>query len=98
MWLAPQSYLEYRIASTCFLGQGLVDAGIPILWPPGGHAIYIDADAFLPHIPAEAFPGHAVACAFYLEGGVRSCEIGAHNKKPRIAQINGICPQISPLL
>ena len=93
-----QSYLEYRIASTRFLGQGLVDAGIPILWPPGGHAIYINASAFLPHIPAEAFPGHAVACAFYLEGGVRSCEIGAHNKKPRIAQINGICPQTSHLL
>lgn len=72
-----QSYLEYRIASTRFLGEGLMRAGIPILWPPGGHAIYINASAFLPHIPATAFPGHAVACAFYLEGGIRSCEIGA---------------------
>ena len=72
-----QSYLEYRIASTRFLGEGLMRAGIPILWPPGGHAIYIDASAFLPHIPVTAFPGHAVACAFYLEGGIRSCEIGA---------------------
>ncbi|CAK0761929.1 hypothetical protein CVIRNUC_002907 [Coccomyxa viridis] len=75
--VVDESYLEYRIASTRFLGQGLADAGIPVLWPPGGHAIYINASAFLPHIPAEAFPGHAVACAFYLEGGVRSCEIGS---------------------
>ena len=74
--MGVQSYLEYRIASTRFLGEGLMRAGIPILWPPGGHAIYIDASAFLPHIPPTAFPGHAVACAFYLEGGIRSCEIG----------------------
>ena len=69
-----------------------MDAGIPILWPPGGHAIYINASAFLPHIPAEAFPGHAVACAFYLEGGVRSCEIGAHNNKSLPVQSNSACP------
>jgi tryptophanase len=72
-----QDYLEYRIASTRYLGEGLQRAGIPIVTPPGGHAIYIDAAAFLPHIPAPQFPGHAVAVAFYLEGGIRSCELGA---------------------
>lgn len=65
------------MASTRFLGNGLVKLGVPIVEPPGGHAIYIDAAAFLPHIPRGQFPGHAVAVALYLEGGVRSCEIGA---------------------
>lgn len=71
-----QDYLEYRIASTLYLGEGLQRCGIPIVTPPGGHAIYIDAAAFLPHIPNSQFPGHAVAVAFYLEGGIRSCELG----------------------
>ncbi len=72
-----QDYLEYRIASTRYLGEGLQRAGIPILTPPGGHAIYINAGEFLPHIPRDKFPGQAMACAFYLEGGIRSVEIGA---------------------
>ena len=72
-----QDYLEYRIASTRYLGEGLQRTGIPIVTPPGRHAIYIDAAAILPHIPAGQFPGHAVAVAFYLEGGIRSCELGA---------------------
>jgi tyrosine phenol-lyase len=71
-----EDYLAYRIASTTYLGEGLKKAGIPIVEPPGGHAIYVDAGAFLPHIPPSKFPGHAVACAFYEEGGVRGCEIG----------------------
>lgn len=75
--VVQEDYLNYRIASTRYLGNGLLEAGIPIVEPPGGHAIYVDAGAFLPHIPPEEFPGHAVACAFYLEGGIRGCEIGS---------------------
>lgn len=71
-----QEYLRYRFASTRFLGNGLLRLGVPIVEPPGGHAIYIDAAAFLPHVPRAHFPGHAVAVALYEEGGVRSCEVG----------------------
>jgi tyrosine phenol-lyase len=74
--VVDEDYLRYRIVSTKYLGDGLRRHGVPIVEPPGGHAIYIDARAFLPHIPQEAFPGQAAACAFYLEGGVRGCEIG----------------------
>ncbi len=74
--VVQEDYLDYRIASTRYLGEGLVKAGIPIVQPPGGHAIYVDAGSFLPDIPPREFPGHAVACAFYLEGGIRGCEIG----------------------
>jgi len=72
-----ESYLEYRIKSTEYLGKRLTDAGIPIIEPPGGHAIYIDAKAFAPHIPPAKFPGQAVSCAIYVEGGIRGCEIGS---------------------
>jgi tryptophanase len=71
-----EDYLRYRMASTRYLGEGLVRVGMPIVQPPGGHAVYIDAGAFLSHIPPQEFPGHALACAFYIEGGVRSVEIG----------------------
>jgi tryptophanase len=74
--VVDEHYLRYRIASTRYLGEGLVKCGIPIVQPPGGHAIYIDAGAFLPHIPATELPAQALACAFYLEGGIRSVEIG----------------------
>src|SRR5450755_4119839 len=72
-----QDYLEYRIASTAYLGNHIAEQGVPIVQPPGGHAIYLDARAFLPHVPVEQFPGVALACELYLEGGIRSVEIGS---------------------
>jgi tyrosine phenol-lyase len=72
-----EEYLKYRIASTAFLGNHIASEGVPIVQPPGGHAIYIDARAFLPHIPTSQFPGIALAVELYLEGGIRSVEIGS---------------------
>jgi tryptophanase len=69
-------YLEYRIASTAYLGNHIAEQGVPIVQPPGGHAIYIDARACLPHIAPDHFPGVALANELYLEGGIRSVEIG----------------------
>src|SRR3989440_6824881 len=71
-----EDYLRYRIASTAYLGNHIAEQGVPIVQPPGGHAIYIDARAFLPHIPPAQFPGVALAAALYVEGGIRSVEIG----------------------
>ena len=71
-----EDYLRYRIASTAYLGEHIAQQGVPIVQPPGGHAIYLDARAFLPHIPLNEFPGVALAAELYLEGGIRSVEIG----------------------
>jgi tryptophanase len=72
-----EDYLEYRIASTAYLGNHIAEQGVPIVQPPGGHAIYIDARAFLPHVRPDQFPGVALANELYLEGGIRSVEIGS---------------------
>ncbi|MCA9293447.1 MAG: tryptophanase [Phycisphaerales bacterium] len=72
-----EDYLQYRIRSTGYLGDKLLEAGIQIVEPPGGHAIYVDAKHLCPHIPQAQFPGQAVVCALYRLGGIRACEIGS---------------------
>jgi tryptophanase len=72
-----ESYLAYRLGQTAYLANILLENGIPIVRPPGGHAIYLDAGALLPHIPHGEFPGQSLAAALYLEGGIRSVEIGS---------------------
>jgi tryptophanase len=72
-----EKYLEYRIKQVRFLGDELEKRGIPILVPTGGHAVYLDAKRFAPHIPCEQYPGQSIACEIYLEGGVRTVEIGS---------------------
>ena len=75
--VVDEHYLEYRIKSVEYLGNKLVEAGVPIIEPPGGHAIYIDAKRFLPNIPPEQYPGQSIVCELYLEGGIRAVEIGS---------------------
>jgi len=72
-----ERYLSYRVAVNRYLAEGLHQIGIPTMMPPGGHAVYIDAKSFLPHIPPEHFPGQALAVALYEAEGIRSCEIGS---------------------
>ncbi len=71
------NYLRYRIRSTEYLGEALDRAGVPIVKPVGGHAVYIDARALLPHVPPLEYPGQALAVALYEAGGIRSVEIGS---------------------
>jgi tyrosine phenol-lyase len=75
--ILDEHYLQYRLRSVEYLGDKLVSIGVPIIEPPGGHAIYIDAKRFLPEIPADQYPGQSVVCELYLEGGIRAVEIGS---------------------
>jgi tryptophanase len=72
-----EEYLAYRLGQTAYLGENLLAAGIPIIEPPGGHAVYLDAGSFLPSIPADGFPGQSLAVELYREGGIRGVEIGS---------------------
>jgi tyrosine phenol-lyase len=72
-----EDYLHYRVRSVEYLGEHLLEAGVNIVEPPGGHAIYIDAAAFCPHIPQSQFPGQALVCALYRHAGIRAVEIGS---------------------
>lgn len=72
-----ENYLAYRLAHTRYLADRLVEAGIPIVEPPGGHAVYLDALRFLPHMPRDQFPGQALVVGLYREGGIRGVEIGS---------------------
>jgi tryptophanase len=74
--VVDEDYLTYRIRSTAYLGEALVESGVPCVQPIGGHAVYIDAGALLPHVAPLEYPGQALAVALYREGGIRSCEIG----------------------
>ena len=74
--VVDHDYLRYRIRSTAYLGEALVEAGIPVVRPIGGHAVYLDARALLPQIAPLQYPGQSLAIALYEAGGIRSCEIG----------------------
>jgi len=75
--VVDEDYLAYRLRSVAYLGEKLTAAGVPIVEPPGGHAVYIDARALLPQVPALQYPGQSLACELYVTGGIRSCEIGS---------------------
>ncbi len=74
--LEPE-YLAYRMAQTAYLAERLMEVGAPIIEPPGGHAVYLDAGRLLPHIARDEFPGQSLAIELYLEGGIRGCELGS---------------------
>lgn len=75
--ITHEDYLQYRIRSTEYLGEKITAAGVPIVLPVGGHAVYIDAKTMLKHIPKSQFPGQSLVVELYLEGGIRGCEIGS---------------------
>ena len=75
--ILDENYLQYRVRTIEYLGEKLVKAGVPLILPTGGHAVYLDASKFCEHIPNWQFPGQSIACALYLKGGIRTCEIGS---------------------
>ena len=75
--IVDEDYLEYRMASTRYLGEALTELGVPIVKPVGGHAVYIDAKSLLPHIPPLDYPAQSLAVALYVTGGIRGVEIGS---------------------
>lgn len=75
--ILDENYLQYRVRTIEYLGEKLVKAGVPLILPTGGHAVYLDASKFCEHIPSWQFPGQSIACALYLKGGIRTCEIGS---------------------
>jgi len=70
-------YLHYRIRSTAYLGEKLRQKGVPVVWPIGGHAVYVDAKKLYPHIPVKQFPGQTLVCDLYIAGGIRCVEVGS---------------------
>lgn len=72
-----EDYLQYRIRSMEYLTEKLVAAGVPVMQPAGGHAVYLDAKQFMGHIPVDQYPGQVLACELYVQGGIRACEIGS---------------------
>jgi tryptophanase len=93
-----EDYLGYRIRTAEYIGEKLLEAGIQIIEPPGGHAVYIDAVSFCPHIPPEHFPGQALAVGLYRLAGIRTCEIGsvmfgANGKQPKLELVRLAFPR-----
>jgi len=74
--ILDEHYLDYRLLSTRYVVNGLLDSGIPVVAPAGGHAVYLDARRFLPHVEPLHYPGQALAIELYIEAGIRGCEIG----------------------
>ncbi|HRX37108.1 MAG TPA: tryptophanase, partial [Aestuariivirga sp.] len=74
--IIDEDYLRYRVRTNSYIAERLDEMGVPVVKPAGGHAVFVDARAFLPHIPPLEYPGQALACALYEAGGIRGCEIG----------------------
>jgi tryptophanase len=93
-----EDYLQYRFASIRYLGDHIAKAGVPIVQPPGGHAIYIDAHALLPHLKQLDYPGQALAVELYREAGIRSCEIGSVMHGDKHSETGGEVPATMELV